>query len=358
MDEKIKQILQLAVHAPSGENCQPWRFETQGKQVDIYNIPSRDNSLYSWGQRASYIAHGALIENIHIAASTFGYVPKVNPFPDAHNPELVAHIIFDQTTPKEHPLYSYIKERATNRKPYRNTTLTTDQRAELDKVPMGIEKGKILFVEDAQKKKAIAEAAAGNERILFENPYMHKFFYDHITWTKKEDQEKKIGFYIKTFELPPPAERMFKLARKPGFVRIANKVGFSKMVAKQNAKVYASASAIGAVVMPRNSPEDFLLAGRLMQRAWLVATKLGLSIQPLTGILFLAQGIQKGFGEQFTPEQQIFVKTQYQQIKTALGMNQETIAMMFRIGNSELPTARSIRLSPEISIMNKTAHNL
>ena len=348
MNGKIKQILELAIHAPSGENCQPWRFEVRDNTVSVYNIPERDNSLYSWGQRASYVAHGALLENIYIAAPAFGYTPQVTLFPDSTKPDYVVHITFQESQSATSPLYPFIKERVTNRRPYKKFTLTEEQHKEFSRISEGIDRGRILFLEKDEDKKTVAQAVAGNERILFENPLMHKFFYDHITWTESEDREKKIGFYIKTFELPPPAQGMFKLAKNPGFVRNVNKIGFSKLIAKQNAKVYASASAMGTVIMPSNSAQDFLLAGRLMQRIWLTATKLGLNLQPLTGILFLMQKIEGDGAKELTETQRSFVQKQYQQIQRNFGAADENVAMLFRIGDGGKPTARSLRLSPEI----------
>jgi len=348
MNEAIKTILEIAVCAPSGENCQPWRFEVRDNQVDIFNLPERDNSLYSWGQRASYVAHGALIENIKIAASNFGCSSRVSLFPDPNNLLLVARISLEQISPRKDSLFDFIKERATNRKPYTNTALTADQRAELDNIPESIEKGRILFLEDEQKRKVVAQAAAGNERILFENLSMHNFFYDHITWTEKEDREKNIGFYIKTFELPLPAEKMFKLAKNWKLLQVLNRIGFSKLIVKQNAKVYASGSAFGIIAMPSNSAEDFVSAGMLFQRTWLTITKMGLSFQPLTGILFLMQRILGDEVKEFTPQQKIFVQDQYKQIQNSFGITNETIAMMFRIGDGGRPTARSLRLPPVV----------
>lgn len=351
MNDAIKQILELAVHAPSGENCQPWSFGMRANQVNLYNIPERDNSLYNWGQRGSYVAHGALIENINIAASTLGYVSTIILFPYPNDQNLVAQITFEQIAPKEHPLYPFIKQRTTNRKPYKDFVLTAAHRKELSQIAQESKRGKLIFVEDPKKKKVIAQAAAGNEKILFENPQMHKFFYDHITWTEREDEEKKIGFYIKTFELPPPAEKMFKLAKNWRILQILNRIGFSKFIVKQNAKIYASCSAIGAIVIPSNSAEDFVLAGRLLQRVWLTVTKMGLSLQPLTGILFLMQRIMVNEANQLSASHQDFIKEQYHQIRDSFGVADEIIATMFRIGDGGLPTVRALRLKPPITTL-------
>lgn len=44
--EDIKKILDAAVQAPSGENCQPWRFEIRDSEIRIFNISERDQSLF------------------------------------------------------------------------------------------------------------------------------------------------------------------------------------------------------------------------------------------------------------------------------------------------------------------------
>ena len=227
MEEKIKNILDFAIHAPSGENCQPWRFKVQNNEIHIYNIPERDNSLYNWGQRPSYVAHGASIENIRIAAPAFGYTIETILFPDSTNQNYIAHITLTDGPTEIHPLFPFIQKRATNRRPYADFTLTPGQREELSRTLQDSERTRLLFLETPSDKKSIAIATAGNERILFENRFMHTFFYSHITWTQAEDTKQKLGFFIKTFELPPPAQFMFKLAKGWNFVRLLNKIGFS-----------------------------------------------------------------------------------------------------------------------------------
>jgi nitroreductase len=119
--EAISKIIEAGIRAPSGDNCQPWRFEVKDNRISIYNIPDRDNSLYSWGQRASYIAHGALIENMTIAAAHLGYAAKIKLFPESRDPNLVARLTLEQPAPPEEgALYEAIFARATNRKPYRS----------------------------------------------------------------------------------------------------------------------------------------------------------------------------------------------------------------------------------------------
>ncbi|MCF7898425.1 MAG: nitroreductase, partial [Candidatus Pacebacteria bacterium] len=78
MINDIEKIINDGVLAPSGENCQPWKFELNGNRLSIFNIPEADMSLYNLKQRGSYIAHGALIENIIISSGAYGYTTPVS----------------------------------------------------------------------------------------------------------------------------------------------------------------------------------------------------------------------------------------------------------------------------------------
>src|SRR3989344_3031731 len=192
MQNEIKKILEVAVNAPSGENAQPWRFTVKDNQIFIFNISKRDQSLYNFSQKGSLVAHGTLIENIVIATSQNGYKADISLFPDLQEPNLTAVIKLVETNPTEERFYPFIKERATNRKPYEN------------------------------KKRALGEAASVNERVMFDNQFLHNFFFNHINWTEEEEKEKRIGFYIKTLELPPPARVLFKIIRYLPVIKIFN----------------------------------------------------------------------------------------------------------------------------------------
>lgn len=92
VNEDIKQIINDAVLAPSGENCQPWRFVARGNVIGIYNIPEADQSLYNFEQKGSYVAHGALLTNLEISAREHGLVPEIAVFPDEKEDNLVSRI--------------------------------------------------------------------------------------------------------------------------------------------------------------------------------------------------------------------------------------------------------------------------
>ncbi len=64
MDERISRLLTLAVAAPSGDNCQPWRFTLTDGQLNIYNLPQKDTSFYNYDQQAALIAQDVSLDEV------------------------------------------------------------------------------------------------------------------------------------------------------------------------------------------------------------------------------------------------------------------------------------------------------
>jgi nitroreductase len=344
----IKKILESAILAPSGDNCQPWRFIVKDNQIDIFNVPERDNSLFNYRQRASLVAHGALIENIMIASSATGYSAKLRSFPDRTNPGHIATVELEKSDVRDEPLYPFISLRSTNRKPYRDTPLTDEQRTILLNASRHLSGGEIRLLEDRDKKAIIAEAVGINDRLVFENPYLHRFLFEHIRWSKEEASKTRDGLDIRTLELPMPQVIGFRLLKNWSIVQTLNKFGLSRFaVAKQAERLCLSSSASGIVIVGGSAEEDFLAGGRLVQRVWLEAMRLGLSFQPMTGITFLIQKVLAGSTDGLSTRHTGLINDAHDRIRAAFKLKDETVVMLFRVGRSDPPSARSLRLPLE-----------
>lgn len=353
MQEIIKKIIEAAVRAPSGENCQPWRIKLSEGKIELFNDPLKDTSLYNYDQKGSMVAIGAFIENLIIASKELGLNPTITMFPDSTNLDWVSTISFSQTTPVSDPLFDSIFSRTTNRKQYKKVSITAEYKKSLiDSATEVNNAGAVVILEDADKIKELSVPISLNERLIFENQFLHNFFYNHIRWTKEEDNKYKDGFYIETLELKAPQKFALKLLRSWKWAKIAKKFGMSKQIASDNAKNYASASALGIIVIPSNNRQDYVFAGRIMQRVWLKTTLIGLSLQPMTGVLFFKQRIQKGDCEEFTDEQKEMINNAYTDIKNGFGVGDGNIAMLFRVGDGGTPSALSSRFLVNEIIFN------
>ncbi len=343
----FERILEAGNNAPSGENCQPWHFVVRGDAVEVRLLPERDQSAYSWGQRASYFAVGAAIENMLIAATAEGYRTTIAYFPELSDEWHVADIRFiKDANIVPDPLATQVMNRTTNRKPYAKDALSADERAALF-LAAKQSNGHLFLAEERAAVDRLGRIGAINEEVMLANHFLHEFFFDHVSWTQEEDERKKVGFYIKTLELPPPAEAMFKVFRHWSIMRVLSAIGFNRVVAGINAKQNAAASAIGAITVAGTDPLDFVQAGRATERVWVTATSVGLSFQPLSGILFFKLKIDAGEDAIFSPGARELITGACQEIAQIFKTGGEPIAFVFRLGHGGQPTARAARFPLE-----------
>jgi hypothetical protein len=351
MNLPIKEILEDGVRAPSGENCQPWRFVVSGEKVSLFNVPEADMSLYNVHQHGSYIAHGALLENVRLSAQKYGFSTQVYLFPSQADETHVADILFTKCSHDEDALYSAIATRCTNRKDFDGTLLTLEEKSFLKNTAEGLASyGSFMIIDDMARMGALGQALAMHEKVLFENKSMHDFFYDHVLWNK-QDEDKAGGFFIDTLEFLPHQLKAVKLLKHWSILKVMNTLfGVSRAISKDNGKKYAASGSFGVFSMRRNTKEDYVYFGMLLERVWLTATKHGIAVHPCNGTLYLMEYIKHTDGDNLSENQKVDIHEAYRTLTTIIKpTNDETISFIVRLGKAEKPTAVAKRLSPRIT---------
>ncbi len=344
----IETILEDGVTAPSGENCQPWRFMFGGSKLSVFNIPEADFSLYNNKQRGSYIAHGALLENIALSAKKHGYTTTVSLFPEKNNDVHVADVFFEGGDASESLLYSQIQKRCTNRKDYKEEKLLEREKKELVHSVDGLGYNTYKIVDDTRGMKRLGEALAFHEKVLFENKKMHDFFYSHILWDKK-DEEKAGGFFIDTLEFLPHQRKAVKLFKSWPILSCLNRIlKVSTMISKENGEKYAKGGAFGAIMMSGTTNEDFVRLGMSMQRLWLTATGLDIAMHPCNGTLYLMNHLEDSGAGDFSEKHNRGIRGAYQEIVEQFSFGDKKIGFIFRMGKADPPTATAKRKVPVV----------
>ena len=186
-----------------------------------------------------------------------------------------------------------------------------------------------------------------SDRIVFENPLLHGFLFDHVRWSEEEAAESRDGLDLRTLELSLPDRIGFRFLRNWGAVRMLKPVGVTRAVSRQARKLCSSAAAAGLVLVKNDTEKDFLTAGRVVQRAWLEATRMGLSFQPMTGITFLINRVSAGESAGLSDRHRKLIAEARDKLTSFPGLDGNVAAMLFRIGASDPPSARSLRLPLE-----------
>ncbi len=333
MKEKIEQIIEAAIRAPSGDNVQPWKLDIAGNnQVDLFNLPERDPSYFNYKQMASYIAHGALIENFMIAAKTLGCMVELSLFPSSDNPNHVAQFKLTETEAEPDPLYPAIFKRQTDRNRFKSTPLTQIQIENLKSSTSSIKQATLNLITNKEQKDRLAWLLQNNDRLVFEHKAIHKFLFEQIRWTQEEVETSQDGMPTETLGLNPIERFLFPAFKQWKTVKFFNSLMLSRVIGLKGWFNCRTSSALGLITIKENNPLGFLSAGRATQRVWLQATLDGLSFQPVTGLFFLFQRAKGSNLEGFSQKQiQLIQKTKID-LQQLYGYKNDIPAMGFRIG--------------------------
>jgi len=341
------EILRDACQAPSGDNTQPWKFKVVGNSISIINVPEKDTSLFNWQQVTNHIALGACIENLRISAENHGFHVNLKLFPDTNNSLVVAKAVLTSDASIHNNLAPLIKMRASNRKKYYTKQIEQEKLLELAALANNIG-GRVVFVTNRAKLKKIAHIVSTGEKLALENKSIHDFLFEHVTWTKEEDA-KKHGFFIDTFEFTPPQKIIFKLFKNWNILKLFIPLGFSNFVAKDMERVHTTSAAFGAVVLSSSSAEKQLNVGILLERLWLTATKLGLSLQPTTTVHFIGARVLSGESDGLSLNHQNLLCENYTALTKEFGINRaDKFGFIFRLGYADSPSATTTRFEPEV----------
>ena len=332
----INKILEAAVMAPSGDNVQPWKFEVSKDftRIYLYNLPEKDNSYYNYDQMASYIAHGAVIENMVIAAGHLGYQTQVSLFPDTDKQDLVATIEVVKAEAQVDPLYQAIFERNTNRFQFAQAEVTGEMLSSLSSSVKNIDTIKISLVSQKDKIKQLSKELMVNDRLVFERKDIHHFLFEKIRWNKKQIEETRDGMPVETMGLNPIENLTFPLMRFWWFVKASNYLGLSRIIGLKCWWNCRNASILGMVSIKGNDKLAFVQGGRAIQRVWLEATLQGLAIQPIIGLTLLINRLKQQKLQDFSVQHTQMVSNAAQSLPKMFGINEsETLIMGFRAGN-------------------------
>jgi len=333
----INQILESAVRAPSGDNVQPWEFKVAKDftRIELYNLPEKDNSYYNFNQMASYIAHGAVIENIVISSNHFGYEADVMLFPDENETNLVATILLSVGEKKDTPLYKAIFERCTNRFQFKLTPVTEEIIEGLSASVKNIDGISISLAFEKNEINKLSKELMVNDRLVFERKEIHRFLFDKIRWNKKQIEGTLDGMPVDTLGLNPMEKLTFPLMRFWGFVKMANYIGLSRIIGLKCWWNCRTSSLLGMISVKGNDKVAFVQGGRAVQRVWLSTTTQGLALQPIIGLTLLIYRFKLNKLINFSDKHKKIVQQKSIVLPELFNINEhETLIMGFRIGKS------------------------
>lgn len=327
-------LLHAGLQAPSGDNIQPWSFRVRDNQVDILLNAEADPSFFNFEQRATIISNGAVMENMAVAATSFGLDMQVDSAPAGQKDERVASVRFVSAHQTWDPLSDRLWERDTNRRPFDQKPIPLDTRDAL--VLAAQERGaRLHLVAERPGITSLAKAVYWADLARVSMRECHRPLYDALRKNAREARERGDGFSFNNLIAGLKGRIFLTLTRNWRVMELANRFGLGNLVANIGRDSILSSSAVGLLTMPTDSAADFLQGGRAWQRVWLTATAHGLALQPNASLVFFWTVFRHRGNSAFPPAA---AKNLHRAVETArlwfpqVHFEQEGLIMLFRLG--------------------------
>jgi len=293
-------LVRAAILAASPHNTQPWLFKVTDSFIELHLDPHRNVGALDPYLREEHIGIGCALENLMLAARANGYAAtatlqsgKLEPVPAHLKPRLLARVdlapakrndndsaVRENDSHKndlqQNALYNAIPRRHTNRGPYDpHQPIPPDFLEALRSLPGDDANVKLfLFTAEADRRKIADVSSAANTEI-YSDADVRRSSERWVRTQWSAVQEHRDGLTIDAFGLPPIADAAAKMMTS----------GMLQWAASRTANGYSSlmlsAPLIGLVaVRDRYAQEQCLQAGRIWQRAHLLATARGLAARP------------------------------------------------------------------------------
>jgi hypothetical protein len=344
----IHRILDLARWAPSGDNTQCWRFEVPGpERLVLHAYDTRADTVYDLDGHPSQISMGALLETISIAASEQGLRADAVRRPDSpvERPVFDIHLTPDASIGSS-PLIDVIPRRAVQRRPMHRRPLAAGEKQALE-AAVGPGYG-LVWIEGFRPKLQVARLMFNNAKLRLTMPEAYDVHRRIIHWNTRYSPDKvpdeALGVDKATLKLMKWAMADWK--RLSTMNRLMGTWGPRLQMDLIPGIACAAHFVLKANSAPRTI-DDYVAAGRAVQRFWLTLTHLGLFMQPEMTPLIFSKYVREG--THFTDEARLHAPARrLQQEAAALIFTDERHPVyMGRVGAGPAPQARSVRLTVE-----------
>jgi nitroreductase len=227
---------------------------------------------------------GCALENLMLAAAANGYAATVTLFPGKlvpiaadGKPKLVARVELVPGKPEASELYEAIPRRHTNRGAYNpQMAIPTPFLESLGSLAGEEATAKIFLLTAESQRNETAEISSRANSELYSDPQVQDGSDQWIRTDWNSVQKYRDGLTIDAFGLPRMATAVAKTMPLSMLKRVASheaKDGYAQLM--------LSAPLIGILaVRDRYDQQDCLRAGRIWQRAHLLATARGLAARP------------------------------------------------------------------------------
>ncbi|WP_406601289.1 Acg family FMN-binding oxidoreductase [Micromonospora yasonensis] len=258
----------MAGHAPSVHNTQPWHWTVLPEALELRVVRERHLSAADPEGRLLVVSCGAALHHARVALTAEGWTPAVERLPDPAQPDLLARLTGLTHTgadPEAMRLVQCMQVRHTDRRPVSDEPVATAALGEIDRA--ATREGVHLQVLDDTQKIQLASAAQQAAAVEADEPQLQE---ELAYWTSRAGT----GTGLPPEVLPQEAPQTTVPARD-----------FGRTGTLPVGPGHDRAAVYGILWGTEDEPDSWLRAGEGLSAAWLAATRLGVSVVPLSGVV-------------------------------------------------------------------------
>jgi hypothetical protein len=254
-------MVEQATRAPSVNNTQPWRFQWDGQRFTLAADLERGLVISDPEGRELIISCGAALLNLRLALRQIGRQGVVHPFPDQHDPRVLASVEVTEGPPMtelEQRWCGAIPRRHTHRGAFEDKPISPALAVDLQEAAE-TQGATLLYVKDVGPRRRILHLARTAERLRSADPEARTEAAD---WTPPPGTARRDGVPAQAYSPGAPASapddlpgRTFDLDREFGRLEDASQ----------------PPSAIAALITNEDLAPDWLTAGQALEAILLAA---------------------------------------------------------------------------------------
>jgi hypothetical protein len=335
---ELEDLIRLALRAPSGDNCQPWRLTWNDNTLAVFYEKNLGQHALSNNNHATWLSLGCFIEALKICAS--GAQLKVSETFDFVNWQSapIAILKFQRQRMKTDALISEIERRKTVRLAFSDRALPEEVVKLLQVEAAAFSTCEFSF--KSVKPLELMDYFTFCDEFMWKNLQVAKDFLKWVRVDQSEVDSREDGMPwwtlgIKKAELLPI--RIFR--RFPQFIPIVWKLGFQKQINQMTKTLAMGQGGLYCIAAKGGTPEQIKEVGRLAYRVWLALSLEGYCVQPLSIPSMTAFDVAMGFPPPMTDPAAIHqFKVGYQKVRDFFGFSKEQYPVwMFRTGKPMSP---------------------
>lgn len=264
--EKLTFLLNYAILAPSSHNSQPWKFNVTNDSILVFADESRWLQVADADKRELYISLGCALENLIVAADHFGYNSTVTYLPGEKDLAAMVTLKPEFSSSADPRLFPAILSRQTNRNLYEPRAISESDLEIMNNLCSDADIS-VFVTSDLAIKKSFQDLTVQANGIQYSDA----------------DFKSELGHWIGQGVMGPRGVQATIAQLAVVFLDVGPEQ------TEKDAQLINSTPYLGFISAANNDSLSSVKAGRVLERFWLCATALGISLQPMSQALETAQ---------------------------------------------------------------------